>query len=130
MSESILFVCVENAGRSLMAEAFMRRYAPHVSVASAGTRPAGRPNGVVVQAMREVGIDVTKTPQALTGEMMGSSSRVINMGCMDREACPALFVEEVDDWGIPNPKGKSIEEVRKIRDLIEARVRDLAERLD
>lgn len=130
MSESVLFVCVENAGRSLMAEAFMRRYAPHVAVASAGTRPAGQPNGVVVQAMREVGIDVIKTPQALTGEMMGSSSRVINMGCMDREACPALFVEEVDDWGIPDPKGKSIEEVRKIRDLIEARVRDLAERLD
>ena len=129
MSESILFVCVENAGRSLMAEAFMRRHAPHVAVASAGTRPAGRPNGVVVQAMREVGIDVAKTPQALTGGMIDSSSRVVNMGCIDKEACPALFVDGVDDWGIPDPKGRSIEEVRKIRDLIEARVRDLAERL-
>ena len=130
MSGTVLFVCVENAGRSLMAEAFMRRYAPHVRVASAGTQPAGRPNEMVVLAMKEVGIDITKRPEALTGEMIqGSSKKVVNMGCMDKEACPALFVDEVDDWGIPNPKGKSIEEVRRIRDMIEQRVRSLAERL-
>lgn len=130
MNGTVLFVCVENAGRSLMAEAFMRRYAPHVRVASAGTQPAGRPNETVVLAMKEVGIDITKRPEALTGEMVRGYSRVVNMGCMDREACPALFADEVDDWGIPDPKGKSMEEVRRIRDMIEQKVSALAERLD
>ena len=129
MSGTVLFVCVENAGRSLMAEAFMRRHAPHVRVASAGTRPAGQPNGTVIQAMKEVGIDISGRPRALTGEMIRGSSVVVNMGCMDREACPALFVEGIDDWGIPDPKGRPIQEVRRIRDMIEQRVRVLAERL-
>lgn len=130
MNGTVLFVCVENAGRSLMAEAFMRRYAPHVRVASAGTQPAGRPNETVILVMKEVGIDITKRPEALTGEMIRGSSMVVSMGCMDREACPALFVDEVDDWEMPDPKGKSIEEVRRIRDMIEQKVSALAERLD
>lgn len=125
----MLFVCVENAGRSMMTEAFMSRYVPHVRVASAGTQPAGRPNKMVVLAMKVVGIDITKRPETLTGEMIQGSSMVVNMGCVDKEACPALFVDEVDDWGMPDPEGKSIEEVRRIRDMIEQRVRSLAERL-
>lgn len=128
--KSVLFVCVENAGRSLMAEAFMKKYAPHVRVASAGTRPATRPNDVVAQAMREVGIELDKTPTALTSEMLKGGARVVNMGCMDRQECPALFVDDVADWAIPDPKGRDIQEVRRIRDMIEARVKGMARCID
>ena len=121
-----MFVCVENAGRSLMAEAFMKKYAPHAHVASAGTRPAARPNDVVVQAMREVGITLEKTPSALTPEMLKGDTRVVNMGCLDRQECPALFVDDVADWAMPDPKDQDIREVRRIRDMIEARVREMA----
>lgn len=125
-----MFVCVENAGRSLMAEAFMKKYAPHVRVASAGTRPAARPNDVVVQAMREVGIELDKTPTALTSEMLKGGSQVVNMGCLDRQECPALFVGNAADWAMPDPKGRDIQEVRRIRDMIEARVREMAGCID
>ena len=128
--DSVLFVCVENAGRSLMAEAFMKKYAPYVRVASAGIRPAIRPNGMVVRAMREAGIDVDKTPAALTAEMLRSGARVVNMGCMDSSECPALFVDGVDNWAMPDPKGQTMEEVRRIRDMIDARVREMAGRTD
>ena len=124
--ESVLFVCVENAGRSLMAETFMRRYAPHVKVASAGTRPAARPNHAVVQAMQEVGIKIDKTPTALAPHMLEGSTRVVNMGCMDRQECPALFVDDVADWSIPDTKGQTIQEVRRIRDIIQAQVKEMA----
>ena len=123
---NVLFVCVENAGRSLMAEAFMKKYAPHARVASAGTRPAALPNDVVVQAMREVGIELDKTPVALTSEMLRGDARVVNMGCMDHQECPALLVDDMADWAIPDPKGRDIREVRRIRDMIEARVREMA----
>jgi protein-tyrosine-phosphatase len=125
--DGVLFVCVENAGRSLMAEAFMKKYAPNVRVASAGTRPAAHPNGTVVQAMREVGIEVDKTPTLLDSGML-DGARVVNMGCMDRSECPALFVDGVDDWEMPDPKGRAIEDVRRIRDMIEARVREMVGR--
>ena len=128
--ESVLFVCVENAGRSLMAEAFMKKYAPHVHVASAGTRPATRPNNVVVQAMREVGIELDKTPAALTPQMLKGGALVVNMGCMDRQECPALFADDAADWAIPDPKGRDIQYVRRIRDMIEARVKEMAGCID
>lgn len=128
--ESVLFVCVENAGRSLMAEAFMKKYAPHVRVASAGTRPATRPNNVVVQAMREVGIELDKTPAALTPKMLKGGALVVNMGCMDRQECPALFADDAADWAIPDPKGRDIQYVRRIRDMIEARVKEMAGCID
>lgn len=122
----VLFVCVENAGRSLMAEAFMKKYAPNARAVSAGTRPASSPNDTVVRAMEEVGIKIDKTPAALTPEMLWDDGRVVNMGCVDSKECPALFVDEVDDWAIPDPKGKSLDEVRRIRDMIEKRVKEMA----
>jgi arsenate reductase (thioredoxin) len=122
----ILFVCVENAGRSQMAEAFFRKYAQdkfHVS--SARTKPSPKVNPMVAQAMREVGIDIeNQIPKSLSSEMLDNSIAV-NMGCMDKESCPALFVRDVLDWNIPDPKGKSIDDVRKIRDQIEAKVIDM-----
>ena len=99
-------------------------------VASAGTRPATRPNDVVVRAMREVGIELDKTPAALTYEMLKGGARVVNMGCVDRQECPALFVDDVADWAIPDPKGRDMQEVRCIRDMIEVRVREMAGCID
>ena len=127
----ILFVCVENAGRSQMAEGFFRKLGPsNFEVMSAGTKPASEINPTAVQVMKEVDIDISQNrSKTITSEMISESDTVINMGCMDKESCPALFVEDIDDWNIEDPKGKSIEHVRKIRDGIEARVLELVESL-
>lgn len=130
-SKKILFVCVENAGRSQIAEGFFRKYAPHLEVISAGTKPTSEINPIAVQVMNEIGIDITKQkPQLLSDEMIQESSRTVNMGCMDRDSCPSLFVKDVLDWNIVDPKGKSINEVRKIRDQIKFEVLALIKKLE
>ena len=131
-SKKVLFVCVENAGRSQMAEGFFRKYAPAgYEAQSAGTMPTGAINPVAVQAMSEIGIDITaQTPKTITDSMIKNATRVINMGCMDRQSCPALFLDEVADWAIADPKGKSIDDVRKIRDVIQQKVEELCKSLD
>lgn len=131
MPKKILFVCVENAGRSQMAEGFFRKYAPAgYEPYSAGTKPVGAINPLAIQAMRESGIDITtQTPKTITDSMIREAAKVINMGCMDRESCPALFVKDVLDWAIEDPKGKLLEDVRKIRDVIEKRVQELCKTL-
>lgn len=131
MPKKILFVCVENAGRSQMAEGFFRKYAPDgYEPYSAGTKPTGAINPLAIQAMKESGIDMTmQTPKTITDSMIREASKIINMGCMDRESCPALFVKDVLDWAIEDPKGKPLEDVRKIRDTIEKRVQDLCKTL-
>lgn len=124
--KKVLFVCIENAGRSKMAESFFKKHAPESFQAlSAGTKPASHLNPVVVKAMREVGIELSGKPKTLASKNLTSSFRIINMGCMDGESCPALSVGEVDDWDIPDPKGKTLEEVRVIRNQIEFKVREL-----
>ena len=130
--ENVLFVCVENAGRSQMAEAFFRKYAPaKYNVNSAGTTPSSQLNPVVVEVMKEVGIDMTQqSPKTLSDEMIENSSKTINMGCMDKESCPALFVKDVLDWNISDPKEKSIDDVREIRDQILKEVLLLVESLE
>lgn len=130
--ENVLFVCVENAGRSQMAEAFFRKYAPaKYNVISAGTTPSSELNPVVVEVMKEVGIDMTQqSPKTLSNEMIENSSKTINMGCMDKESCPALFVKDVLDWNISDPKEKSIDDVREIRDQILKEVLLLVESLE
>lgn len=126
--EKILFVCIENAGRSQMAEGFGRKYG--IDCQSAGTYPSGEINPVVVQVMREKGIDLAENnPKMATVEMIRDADRVIVMGCSVEEACPrpiaAEMSKKIEDWGIEDPKGKSLETVRKIRDLIEYKVREL-----
>lgn len=130
--ENVLFVCVENAGRSQMAEAFFRKYAPaKFNVISAGTTPSSQLNPTVVQVMKEVGIDMMQqSPKTLSNEMIEKSSKTVNMGCMDRESCPALFVKDVLDWNISDPKGKSIDDVREIRDQILKKVLQLIESIE
>ena len=129
--KSVLFVCVENAGRSQMAEGFFRKYAPEgYEPISAGTKPTSQINPIVVQAMDEVGIDIKQQkPKDITEDMMRNSTKIVNMGCMDKSFCPTLFIPNVIDWGIEDPKGKPIEKVREIRDDIDRKVRQLAAEL-
>lgn len=130
--KTILFVCVENAGRSQMAEGFFKKYAPSgYRAASAGTRPDGEINPVAIQAMKEVGIDISsQKSKVITDEMIRNSSKAVNMGCMDKAECPVLFLNNPLDGGIEDPKGKSIDGVRAIRNEIERRVKELAESLE
>jgi protein-tyrosine-phosphatase len=126
----VLFVCNHNAGRSQMAQAFFERYGPEdVRAESAGTEPATEIWLPVVEAMREVGIDLEgRKPKKLTLEMQLHADWAITMGCGD--ACPYVATA-VEAWDIPDPAGRPIEDVRAIRDGIEAHVQELiAQRLD
>ena len=126
--KTILFVCVENAGRSQIAEGFFRKYAPEgFEPLSADTKPVSQINPLAIQVMNEVGIDISKQrSKDLTEDMMRNSDKIINMGCMEKNFCPTLFIPKVVDWGIDDPKNKPVEEVREIRDEIERRIRELA----
>jgi protein-tyrosine-phosphatase len=126
--KTMLFVCVENAGRSQMAEGFFRKYAPEgYEPLSAGTKPISQINPLAIQVMNEIGIDISKQKSKdLTDDMIRNSDKIINMGCMDKDFCPTLFIPKVIDWGIEDPKNKPIERVREIRDEIERRIKELA----
>ena len=130
--KNILFVCVENAGRSQMAEAFFKKYASKkFNVLSAGTIPSSQLNLLVVKVMKEIAIDLDdQLPKLLSNSMIENSFKTINMGCMDKESCPSLFVKDVLDWNISDPKEKSIDEIRKIRDTIKTEVMNLINSLE
>ena len=114
-------------GRSQMAEGFFREYASeNYEPLSAGTKPTSKINPMAIQVMEEVGIDISKQrPKDLTEDMMRNSTKIINMGCMEKDWCPTMFVPNLVDWGIEDPKGKPIEKIREIRDEIEQRVKGL-----
>ena len=128
MLKTVLFICVHNAGRSQMAAAFFNRLAgKKAEVISAGTQPADTVNPVVVQAMKEVGIDISSArPQMLTAELVEKAEKMITMGCGADAGgvCPAGFLE-TEDWALDDPHGQAIEAVRKIRDEVEKRVEKL-----
>ena len=128
IKKTILFVCVQNAGRSQMAEGFFRKYAPEgFEPMSAGTKPTSQVNPLAIQVMDEIGIDISKQKSKdLTEDMMRNSDKIINMGCMERNFCPTLFNPKVIGWSIEDLKDKSIERVREIRDEIERRIMELA----
>ncbi len=122
-------MCVENAGRSQMAEAFANRHGLRAS--SAGTVPASKVNSIVLEAMREKGIDLSSNrPKMLTNDMINQASIVVTMGCSVEEVCPrpmlAKMQKKLVDWDLPDPKGKPIADVRRIRDEIEKRVMGLS----
>jgi len=128
-NKPILFVCVENAGRSQMAEAFAKRKGMNAS--SAGTVPSKTVNATVAEVMKEKGLDVsTRRPKRLTTRMIEEADLVVTMGCSVEEACPrpmlAQMQKKLEDWDLEDPKGKPIELVREIRDEIERRVDALA----
>lgn len=126
---SVLFVCVHNAGRSQMAAGFLEHLGgDKVNVYSAGSAPKDSINPVAVEAMREKGIDISgRSPKVLTTESVQASDVVITMGCGD--ACPFFPGKRYEDWVLDDPAGKGIEDVRRIRDQIEARVKSLLQDL-
>jgi len=126
--KNVLFVCVENAGRSQMAEAIARSYG--VDASSAGTLPANAINPTVVQAMKERGFNLTSNkPKMLTEQMIENADYVVTMGCRAESVCPKPLIVKLEkkllDWHIDDPKGKPIEDVRKIRAQIEDQVIEL-----
>jgi protein-tyrosine-phosphatase len=129
--KTVLFVCVGNSGRSQMAETFFNHYARGKARAiSAGTEPAPSVSRTVVEAMRELGIDISKNkPKALTPEMIDRANLVITMGCSAEAACPAIWVE-TRDWALDDPKDKPIDKVREIRDEIKTRVMKLLKEIE
>jgi arsenate reductase len=127
----ILFVCVENAGRSQMAEAFANGYErERIEAFSAGTMPSDKVNPVVVEVMFEKGYDLSNNkPKLVTDQMVREADAIIVMGCSAEGFCPAPLLNKVVDWGIEDPKNKPIEKVREIRDQIETRVKALIEEM-
>lgn len=122
---SVLFVCVHNAGRSQMAAGFLRDIAgDRIEVRSAGSMPADQINPTAVEAMAEIGIDITaEQPKVLTTEAVQASDVVITMGCGD--ACPFFPGKRYEDWSLDDPAGQGIDAVRPIRDDIRARIETL-----
>ncbi len=124
--KTVLFACVHNAGRSQMAAATFAKLADpsKARAVSAGTQPGTRVHPEVVEAMREVGVDLTNVvPRRLTDDLAAEADILVTMGCGD--ACPVVPGVERDDWPLDDPKGQSIDRVREIRDDVERRVRGL-----
>ena len=127
---SVLFLCVHNAGRSQMAAGWMRHLAgDRVQVLSGGSEPADHVNPAAVTAMREVGIDISvEQPRPWTDEIVAAADVVVTMGCGD--TCPVVPGTRYLDWELDDPAGRSVDEVRPIRDEIEGRVRTLLDELE
>jgi arsenate reductase len=125
----VLFVCVQNAGRSQMAAGLVdKRAAGRVRVRSAGSDPADRVNRIVVEAMAEVGVDISKEfPKPITDRAVRSADVVVTMGCGD--ACPVYPGKRYEDWEVRDPAGEDLESVRAIRDEIAGRVGALLDQL-
>lgn len=127
----ILFVCVGNSCRSQMAEGLSRYHGKdRVEARSAGTKPADSVNPKAIEVMRELGIDITvQRPDILTPDMAQWADIIISMGCGVKESCPADIYGNMEDWGIDDPWGQSIEKYREARDEIETRVKKLIDEL-
>ena len=126
---TVLFLCRQNAGRSQMAAAFFERAAPEHRAISGGSEPAAHVHPEVVAAMREIGYELGgRKPAKVDPAMLASADHVISMGCDDPAVCDYPG-RKVEDWMVPDPSGKPVEEVRAIRDLLRAKVDRLAERL-
>lgn len=121
--KSVLFVCVHNSGRSQMAEAFFNHLTKgNMRAFSAGTKPSDMVDPTIIKVMLEVGIDISKKrPKALTLEMIEQADLMITMGCGADVGCPARYVK-TEDWQLDDPTGRSIDQVRAIRDSIRAKV--------
>ena len=127
--KKILFVCVENARRSQMAEGFAKAFGQgKVEVYSAGSRPSSQIDPLVIDVMKEKGIDLTaKRPKGLNELPPIEMDYLITMGC--EEVCPAVLAKKIIEWKIPDPKGKSIDFFREVRDIIEGKLKSLLEEI-
>lgn len=121
----IVFVCVENSNRSQMAEAFAKMHGGNgVAAASAGSRPSGKINPKAIEAMREVGYDLTQHASKGLAEFNGQEVDVaVTMGCGDE--CPLVIAKRREDWKIPDPRDMTPDDFRRVRDLIETKVKEL-----
>jgi protein-tyrosine-phosphatase len=126
----IVFICVENARRSQMAEGFAEVFGTEkIEVYSAGSRPSKEIDPVVIEVMKEKGIDLSgKQPKSLNELPPVEMDYLVTMGC--EETCPAVLAKKIIEWEIPDPKGKSIQVFRKVRDLIEDKVKNLLKEID
>ena len=126
-TKRILFVCVENAGRSQIAQGFAEAFGTgRVEAYSAGSRPSSRINPLAIEVMKEKNIDLSgRRPKGLNDLPPVEMDYLITMGC--EETCPAVAARKIIEWQVPDPKGKPIDEVRRIRDMLEAKVRTLLE---
>jgi len=131
LTRTILFVCVGNSGRSQMAEAIFNKLKPDgFRAMSAGTKPAKEMNTLVLQVLREIGIDASDArPKPISTEMIAEAEKIITMGCEASDFCPARFLSRVEDWHIEDPKGKTLDQMRSIRDTIDEHVRELLQQL-
>ena len=128
---NVLFVCVHNSGRSQMARALFDSLARNgLESFSAGTQPATDVNSMVISVMSEIGLDISNEhPKLLTQDMLDNAEKVITMGCFVDEVCPANVVP-TEDWGLEDPKEKSVEKAREIRDQIHELVSKLISEMD
>ncbi len=126
-TKKILFVCVQNASRSQMAQGFAEAFGKgRVEVYSAGSRPASHINPLAVEVMKEKGVDLSgRRPKGLNDLPPVEMDYLITMGC--EETCPAVPTKKIIEWEIPDPRGKPIDEIRRIRDVLEAKVKTLLE---
>ena len=129
--KKVLFVCVENAGRSQMAEAFAKYYGEgKIEALSAGTMPSKEVNPLVVEVMREKGLGISNNkPKLVNTQMVQEADMVIVMGCSAQGFCPAPLLKKVVDWELEDPKDKPIEKVREIRDEIGKRTKKLIDEI-
>lgn len=127
--KKVLFVCIENSNRSQMAEAFGHMYGEgKMEVYSSGSRPSGKVNPKAIEAMAELGYDLSKHDSKSLDEIpKGPYEYVITMGCGDE--CPFIPANKREDWALPDPKHMAPDEFRKVRDEIKTRVKDLIEKL-
>lgn len=127
--KKIVFVCIENSNRSQMAEAFARIHGKgKVEASSAGSRPSGRVNPKAIEAMRELGYDLSTHASKGLDDFNGQEVEVaVTMGCGDE--CPLVLARRREDWQIPDPRDMTPEQVREVRDLIETKVRELIQSL-
>ena len=131
----VLFVCVANAGRSQMAKAIFNRMAKErglqIKAESAGTNPAEHVHHSVAQVMEELELDLSQSrPKAITDEMVRGAQRVITMGCaIEADTCPSVRLKETEDWALPDPASKRMEEVRAIHDMVAQKVERLIDTL-
>ena len=130
MKSKIAFICVENARRSQMAQGFAEALGQEeFEVSSAGSHPSSAIDPMVIEAMREKGIDLSsKRPKGLNDLPSIEMDYLVTMGC--EETCPAIPAKKIIEWEIPDPKGKPIDEIRRIRDMLEAKVKMLLEEVD
>jgi arsenate reductase len=129
-TKKILFVCVQNASRSQMAQSFAEAFGKgRVEVYSAGSHPSSHINPLAIEVMKEKGIDLSgRQPKGLNDLPPIEMDYLVTMGC--EETCPAVLSKKIIEWQIPDPKGKPIDEVRRIRDMLEAKVKTLLEEVN